>query len=476
MTIELGRRVEAVIERFATGGRPTAGGMALSLMAVAIVAGVAAALDVLLLVLAGMVSLGVLAVAIARPTTLLYLYCAAIPFNFALPPGPAGTVARIAGVVFFVGYLVRDPGALHPRAVPVAGWLFVGWSLATVLWAIDTQLSFNSWMSLAQLFGVTVLIASLVARNPSIVRNTLWTYSISATATAVVAIVAYAGGTGIFSRATAFADQDPALFSSIVLPAAVVLMGAVQDPATRGLVRMGALGALVVCVVALALSGTRSAWAGFVVATVALFILRRDWRQVLAVAVLAVGMLIVVAAVPGVGDFLVGRVASSLASGGSGRTDIWAVGLSILASAPLLGVGLGNFGQAFTPYAIAHASASNASGALFYDRGAHNVYLGLTVETGLVGGVLLILFVVSALALRTTDRVGTVVRVALVSLAVQAAFLDILAQKQIWLFLAIAVGLSGARVAAGRDAPRPSRTVTGERIAGSLGADRLGRN
>jgi O-antigen ligase len=436
----------------------------MGLVAAMIVAGVGASLDALPLVLGILVLLGVFAIAMVRPTVLLYAYCAAIPFNFALPPGPAGTVARIVGVVFFVGYLVRDPGALRPRSVPVVGWLFVAWSLVTVLWAINTQLSFTAWISLAQLFGVTVLIASLVARNPAIVRNALWSYAIPTTATAAVAILSYLGGAGIFSRATAFANQDPALFSSIVLPAAIALYGPIQDRATRVPVRAAALAALVVCVVALTLSGTRSAWAGFIVATAVWFVVRRDRRQILAGAVLAIGVLTVVAAVPGAGDFVAGRVASSLESGGSGRTDIWAVGLSILSTVPLLGVGLGNFGQAFTQYAISQASASNASGALFADRAAHSVYLGASVETGLL--------VVSALALRATDRVVTVVRVALLSLVVQGAFLDILGQKQIWLFLALAFGLAASRAGAGEDArgASPARDPDG-RIAARLGTD-----
>jgi exopolysaccharide production protein ExoQ len=455
---------------------PAPGVVALCLLATAVLTTLAASFDALVALLAGLLLLGAGAIAIARPTILFYAYCAAIPFNFALPPGPAGTVARIVGVLFFVGYLVRDPGGLHPRAVPWAGWLFLAWSLVTVLWAIDTQVAFSAWLSLAQLFAVTVLIASIVSRRPATARTAVWSYSIAATATAAVAILSYIAGTGIFSRATAFADQDPALFSSIVLPAAVVLLDPIQDRTSRLPVRAGALVALVICVVALMLSGTRSAWIGFVVATAVWFVVRRDWRQLLAVAVLAVSASIFVMWVPEATDFLAGRVASSLASGGSGRTDIWAVGLSILASAPLLGVGLANFGEAFTPYAISQASASNASGALFADRGAHNVYLGTTVETGLLGGALLIILIISAFTLRATDRVVISIRLALLSLVVQAFFLDILGQKQIWLFMALAFGLAASHAIAGgsdrqEDPAVPAREGLGPGVRGDRQGD-----
>lgn len=99
---------------------------------------IAASMDALGLLLVVLLAVGALAVAIMRPILLFYAYCAAIPFNFALPPGPAGTVARIAGLAFFVGYLIREPDSLRPNLVPLVGWLFVGWTLASCLWAIDS--------------------------------------------------------------------------------------------------------------------------------------------------------------------------------------------------------------------------------------------------------------------------------------------------------------------------------------------------
>jgi len=418
-------------------------------------AAVAASLDALLVLIVAVVGIAAFVAAWQRPILLFYAYCAAVPFNFALPPGPAGTVARIAGVVFFLGYLLRRPESLRPGTIPLVGWLFVLWALASCLWAVDPDLAFSSWLSLAQLFAITVLIASLVAENPGIVRLALWSYAMSATLTAVIALSSFQQSSIFYvSRAAAFADQDPALFASLVLPAAVFLMGEVQSGAASRLVRIFAAAALTVCVVALALSGTRSAWVGLAIATLVWLIVERNPRQIFAVAVLACGVGLLVASVPGVGDFLFGRAEQSLATGGSGRTDIWVVGLSIMASAPLLGVGFGDFGPAFTPYAIAQASgASNASGALFPGRGAHNVLLGASVETGLVGGLLLVAFFASALLKATSDR-GNVIRMALISLYVQSMFLDILQQKQLWLVLAVAFGLAASKRAIVSVAPK----------------------
>ena len=74
--------------------------------------------------------------------------------------------------------------------------------------------------------------------------------------------------------------------------------------------------------------------------------------------------------------------------------------------------------------------------------------LATTVETGLIGGLLLVAFLAAALVRSTGDR-GQVIRIALVSLYVQAMFLDILGQKQLWLFLAFSFGLIAAQRVAG---------------------------
>jgi O-antigen ligase len=433
-----------MVSRYLPHGWPTPVLIATSLGATVAASAIATSMDALPLLLVMLLALATVAVAALRPTLLLYLYCAAIPLNFALPPGPAGTIARVVGIGFFVGYLIRRPDSLRPGTVPLAGWFFIAWALASSLWAIDTETAYRTWISVAQLFAITVLIASLVAKTPAVVGNALWWYTISATLTGVVGILSYLqGATTSFGRGTAFADQDPALFASLILPAAVFLMGEVQSRATSPFFRSLALTALVICVASLAVSGTRSAWIGILVATGAWLLLERDRRQLIAVGALILGLLILVVAVPGAEDFLLGRAGSSVSSGGSGRTEIWVVGISILASAPLLGVGFGNFSESFTMYAITHASGSAAGGALYAGRAAHNVLLGASVETGIVGGTLLIAFFATALLSSLGER-GNVVRVALISLLVQSMFLDIIEQKQLWLFLGLAFGLGAA--------------------------------
>ena len=443
-----------------------------SLLVIVAGSAIAASMDAPELLLVIPVGIGSLAAALLRPNLLFYAYCAAIPLNFALPPGPLGTIARIAGLAFFALYLIRRPDVLRPSTIPPIGWVLLGWATLSCLWAIDIGAAFSTWLSFVQLFAITVLIASLVAATPGIARYGIWSYAISAAVTAAIGTMTYLQSTAVFlGRAAAFSDQDPAMFASLLVPAAIFFMWEVQSRSSPIGVRLAAAIGVVVCIVALALSGTRSAWVGIVVAVVTWILLQRDRRQLASLVALALGVVVLIALVPGAGDWLVGRTASGLETGGAGRTDIWVVGLSIFAAAPLLGVGLGNFPIAFTPYAIAQAPAEAAlNSAIYAGRAPHNVLLGSVVEMGVVGGVLLVGFFALALRQPVRDGFTNMVRVALFSLLVQSLFLDILLQKQLWLFLAIAFGLAASNRQSALNGPEvwaPSRLTEGSATVGA---------
>jgi O-antigen ligase len=262
------------------------------------------------------------------------------------------------------------------------------------------------------------------------------------------------------------------MFASIILPAVVFLMWEVQSRTSRAPVRVVALIALLVCMAGLALSGTRSGWIGIIAAAVAWLALGRERRQALSLAAAALAIVVLATAVPGMSDFLLGRVESSLTTGGAGRTDIWAVGLYMLASAPLFGVGFANFPLSFTPYVVDQAFGGSAPiYGVSAGRAPHNVLLGTFVETGVVGALLLVGFCASALRQPSDAPFANAIRATLIGLVVQSLFLDILGQKQVWLFLAIAFGLGAAHRAASSAARGASSRSVGAALVPRLDAD-----
>lgn len=439
----------------AQGGRPSAVGRSswrlvsaifLVLLVMTVTVGLAARFDALTALLAGLlIAFGVVA-GIRWPSLLLYAYAASIPFNSVVPTGPVGTVARVIGVVFVVGYLTRRLRVLRPGVVPIVLWAFVGWLLASSLWAIDPATSFSAWLSLAQLAAITVLIASIVAEDAAEVGRVLWVYALSAVVTALLGIAPYLTNPAIYlPRATAFQFEDAALFASTLVPAIVYLTYRIVGPGTKALVRaMSAAGASA-CIVAVALSGTRSAWIGLVAAAITWAVLRPSRRLALGFGTLAAAIAALVVLLPGAGDFLLNRAVSAAADGGAGRTDIWAVGYTIFTSSPVGGVGFANFPLAFTQRVIDQSFVSFVSSDATPGRAPHNVLLGMLVETGIIGTTLFVATMLTVILRMGRAGRGIVVQIGLVSLLVQSLFLDILLQKQLWLLLALAMGLAAGR-------------------------------
>lgn len=422
-------------------------GVIASLLLIVVAVALAARYDALLGLLGGLALAIGAAAALRWPTLLLYVYAASIPLNFVVPPGAGGTVARVLGIVFVVGYLLRRLPVLRPGLAPVVLWALLGWLLASTLWAIDPQIAWSGWLSLAQLAAVTVLIASIVSAEPAEIGRVMWAYSASAVLTAGIGIVTYLQNPAIFlTRAVAFESEDPALFASALIPAVLYLIHSLTSADVKLVARAAAAAGALVCVAAVALSGTRSAWLGLLAAGAVWVVFRPSRRLALGFATVAVGVLALVVLVPGVSDFLLDRAGSATESGGAGRTDLWAVGYSAFTTSPLIGVGFANFPLAFNQQAIDLSPVSVlAAEDLVSGRGSHNVVLASLVETGLIGASLLVATMLTVL--RGTGRAGwgTIVQVTLVALLVQALLLDILLQKQMWLLLAFGIGLAAHR-------------------------------
>ena len=164
---------------------------------------------------------------------------------------------------------------------------------------------------------------------------------------------------------------------------------------------------------------------------------------------------------PGVADLIAERSGNALASGGAGRTDIWAVGATIFESRPIAGVGYANFPLAFTTQSIREAGFV-VEGSAVPGRGSHNIIVATAVELGVVGLVLLVAFLGPLLLRRGWGRDAATVQAALIGLMTTALFLDILSnRKQVWLVIALAAGLSYvARVERARLGEMPAQLAT----------------
>lgn len=161
-------------------------------------------------------------------------------------------------------------------------------------------------------------------------------------------------------------------------------------------------------------------------------------RAVRIVALLAVG----VAAV-----FVLDGAASSIFEGSRGvsfdedvRFRLWAGAVDVWLHAPLTGVGLGQF------ITSSEDLLGSAGGVL-----AHNTYLSILAEGGVVGAALYLAVPVAAVGalLRRGDTVSRLLLASGVGVAVMAVSLNLQNFRPIWLFLALAVAWTAAQ--RGRD-------------------------
>ncbi len=387
------------------------------------------------------------------PLLSLFVFVALIPIEEAVSIAGVGTLSRWAGIAFACVYIVMRFGRLTPGALPIAGWAYIGWAVLSTAWALDSSTTMAQLQTLLQLAVIGYLIADVVIHQPSVIRPLLWTYSVSAAATAAFGTMLYLVGAAGGGRLEAISNQNPAQFATILLPALIfTLYEAMQG---RHVVVASVAAAL--CTGAIALSGTRSVW---LAATIVIFLLILPRlgirRAVLAVGVLG-AMVVATLQIPGVASLVADRTATAASTGGAGRTDIWSVGLQIFGSSPVIGVGYANFPNAFTPAAV---RAADVSGIVGTSSGPHNLVVGTAGELGIVGLLLLGLFLGPLVLRRGWGPDANVVQAIVASLAINALFIDILGnRKQVWVAIGMAAGLAWLARRAEREAERADRQV-----------------
>jgi hypothetical protein len=168
--------------------------------------------------------------------------------------------------------------------------------------------------------------------------------------------------------------------------------------------------------------------------------------QIVSLAIVAGSVAIATLQLPGVADVVTGRLASAATTGGTGRLDIWAVGLSIIGAHPLGGVGYGAFPAAFTSDVIRSASTPGLDAAILsVGNGSHSILLETGGELGLLGLLLLAWLTMDLLLRPGIAPWASLVQGIVLAVLIQALFLDVLDRKQVWLVIGLAFGLEFAR-------------------------------
>jgi O-antigen ligase len=410
-------------------------------------------------------ALGLLAaipLAIRWPVAMsLGLYAFLVPFDSVstLGQGTAGvTLLRLvgAGVCAFllaVGLLgrrlVRPPKAAF-------WWIgFIAWGAITMFWAIDSDSALERLPTAVSLLLLYLIVVS-IRLNEREFSSVIWLALLGAVAAAAFTIYQYLQGVTYHSvlgipaeRASLIVgerESDPNQFASSLLLPLSCAIGLFL--ASRGKLKKLFVVALTLIITAgLYLTMSRGTLLALLpIGIVYLYRFRVRWRVWAILTLLAALML----AMPEV--FFV-RLQEAFETGGAGRLTFWQVGLKALKHYGWLGTGWDGFPVAYNEYAR-YAPVFEGFG-----RGAHNIYLGMWVELGIIGLLLMLGAVIAHLHEAQPALTARSGRRDILLIATEAAcwgmlacgfFLDIVWRKPfwlVWMLLPVAVRIHKSRAA-----------------------------
>jgi len=386
---------------------------------------------------------------------------AVVSFLDLLPiEGAAVTLPKAAGLLLVVAWLAtlaartdttNDFFTDHPY-VSYLLLLFLGWCAASLLWAEDPAAGVDNIYRYALNILLFLVAYTAIAKR----EHAIWVVAAFLVGAMISAI------SGILNPAPPVSPDDIARLSGAGVEAnelAAVLvatlgLAAAFAAAWKGapLVRLAAVGVIICCVFGVILSFSRGGLIALAAALIAGVLLGGRWRPAAVVLLVCVGL--------GVAGYL-SYVASPLQrervttfQGGTGRSDIWEVGWRMVKSSPTNGIGVGQFPVSSIHFLLTPGAILRDEFIVDEPKVAHNVYLEVLAELGVVGLVLflsILAFSISSAvrAARAFERARDL-RMEALSRAVAVSTIALLAadifaseqySKQLWLLLALGPAL-----------------------------------
>ena len=388
-----------------------------------------------------------------------------VPWESGLQFGPIGTVAKVLGVVAGTVWLISAiaRGSIRPLdTFHKAYFLFLIWAGLTFFWSIAPGSTWHELLTYTQLFLMVLLLWDLLDTRKK-VETAVQAYVLGAFVTSGSIIANYLSSPGARFpahdrvNALGYKIDGIALIVAIALPAAWYLAAGPTWSNRRPALRVLNFAYIPFGGMALVLTGTR----GATLATIptAIFVLwslkhaSGTLRAMAVGALLCASVLVYFYAPRGMLDRIsTATTATQLGQQGgalSGRWSIWTASVDVWMHHPVRGIGVGAHRAAVSPILGQTKIYKTAS------KQAHNTYISVLTETGIIGGLLFLGVLLSVFA-RLRDLAGWErwywsAQVGV--LLIDAMSLSLEDSKSVWIFLSLAVAAGAlARQAATEDA------------------------
>ena len=424
------------------------------------------------LAIAAALALGFVLVITADVTIGLCLFVLVSFVDVANFGGAILSFSKIAGILLAASWLAaattraRRGGEFfttHP-ALALTALLFLGWSVISLLWAEDAARVATSTQRYALNLFLLPIVFTAIARREHVAWVAMAFVS-GAICSLLVGIAS--GGTAVAGDAARLAGGigDANELAAVLTAAIVLALALAASPRIAAPIRLMAVGAAALALVGILATLSRGGLVALAFALVAGLLFGGRWRGwfALALVVAAVG------ATSYVAFFAPAEARARVQSTSStGRSDIWTVGLRMVQAHPVRGVGGGNFPAVSVQYLLRPGVIARDDFIIVTPKVAHNIYLEVQAELGVIGFLLFFFMVGTALACairaaRAFKRQGDMqaellargVVIALAGILASDFFVSEQYSKQLWVLLAL--GPAMLRLARVRDA-EPERT------------------
>jgi O-antigen ligase len=425
-----------------------------SLLATAAVLGVLAAIGPAIAL--GVAAAMVFAYIVFSDFAVGFAILAFLSFLEILPTSGSLSPAKGAGLLLAVAWLARlslgerderDFFADHPELTSLM-IAFLGWGAITLLWAAQTGPGITALSRyLPNLLLLPIAYTAIRKRRDA--KLVLGVIVGGAVLAAVFGILQPPEASIATEGRATGTIGDPNELAAALLVGLALAAGFALGRGRSPLLRLSALLAIPLCAAGIFLSLSRGGLVALAAVLVGGTMLAGRWR-------LAMTALLVTVAVGGVVYFtqiasLPARERITTSNGGSGRSDLWTVGLRMVRAHPVSGVGVGNFPVVSREYVLQPGTLER-SDLIFSSEPkiAHNTYLQIAAETGVLGLVLFLGIVLACLACtlraarvwaRRHDRVMEALArgllLALIGMLVADFFISQMYSKLLWVGLAL---------------------------------------
>lgn len=429
--------------------------LAPSAFAAAALLGLVAALQPLIAI--GIVGAIVFAYFVFSDLALGFAILAFLGFLDTLPTSGALSLDKAAGLLLAVAWVAKYTTAAADKRdffadYPHLTWAliaFFAWGVLSLLWAPATGTALESLSRYApDILLLPIAYTAIRTRR-----------DLMLVAGAIVCGAVLAAGFGLLqppesslveegSRATGTVG-DPNELAAFLLAGLAIAAGFALGRANSPPLRLAAAVAVPLCAAGIFLSLSRGGLVALGVVLVAGTMFAGRWRLAITgmlIAVVLGGALYFTQLAP-----LPARERITTASGGSGRSDLWTIGLRMVKADPVTGVGVGNF-QAESPNFTLQPGTIARADLIFSSapKVTHNTYLEIAAEMGLPGLLLFLGVIASSLscALKAAriwetrgdasmDALARGVMLGLVGMLAADFFISDMYTKLLWVMLAI---------------------------------------